>query len=118
MAPLRTTILLTFCLAMSACSSQEDQTRKAVARGHAIAEKWCNECHRISPDEPTGSQPGHILARQVEGPSFMEVATRPNVDRDYLNTLAHETFLPMPTFRLPKNEQEDVMSYILSLKSQ
>jgi len=48
----------------------------------------------------------------------MEIAERPNLDREYLTGLAHEFYTPMPTFRLPKNEQEDVMTYILSLKGQ
>ena len=118
MASYRSLIPLAVCLALCACSSPEEQHREAVVRGHAIAEKWCSECHRISTDQPSGSRAGHILPPPVNAPSFMEVAERPNIDRDYLNGLAHEFYTPMPTFRLPKNEQEDVMTYILSLKGQ
>jgi mono/diheme cytochrome c family protein len=118
MTSLRSLIPLVLCLAVTACSSVEDQHRQAVVRGQAIAEKWCSECHRISTDQPSGSRAGHILPPPVNAPSFMEIADRPNIDREYLSDLAHEFYTPMPTFRLPKNEQEDVMTYILSLKGQ
>jgi hypothetical protein len=118
MASFRRFIPLALCIGLGACSSAEQQNRQAIVRGHATAEKWCSECHRISRDQPTGSRAGHILPPPVNAPSFMEIADRPNVDRRYLFELAHEFYTPMPTFRLPENEQDDVMAYILSLKGQ
>ena len=118
MIQFRTSMPIAVLLALSACSSPEQQNRESVVRGHAIAEKWCSECHRIARDQPSGSRAGHILPPPVQAPSFMEIADRQTVDRRYLFELAHEFYTPMPTFRLPDNEQADVMAYILSLKGQ
>lgn len=104
-------IALTLCSCLSACLSAEDRHQQAVDRGHVVAERWCSDCHRISRDR-------HGLQSPVSAPSFMEVADRPNLDRAYLTSLAHEFYFPMPAFRLPQHEQDDVTTYILSLKGQ
>jgi len=48
----------------------------------------------------------------------MEIAEYPNVDRAYLRGLASEFYFPMPAFHLKETDQEDVISYILSLRGQ
>lgn len=48
----------------------------------------------------------------------MEVAENPHADRAYLRGLASEFYFPMPAFHLKDADQEDVISYILSLKGQ
>ncbi len=86
-------------------------------RGHYVAERWCSECHRIAPDEPSGMRPGHVLPPPVEAPSFMAIAARPEVDAAWLQHFLSDVHLPMPTYRLTDDERGTVIAYILSLKS-
>jgi mono/diheme cytochrome c family protein len=86
-------------------------------RGHAVADRWCAECHRIAADQPSGSRAGHILPPPVEAPSFMAIAARPGVDAAYLRHFMMDLHLPMPTYRLSAAEQDSVIRYILSLKT-
>jgi mono/diheme cytochrome c family protein len=86
------------------------------SRGRAIADTWCSECHRISPDQPSGSRPGHIMPPPVTAPSFMSVAARPGIDAAQLRAFMADLHPPMPTFRLSATEKEDVIAYILTLQ--
>ncbi|MFQ5971064.1 MAG: hypothetical protein ACE5Q3_01955 [Alphaproteobacteria bacterium] len=79
------------------------------ARGHALAERWCADCHRVSPRQEA--------TRYAGAPSFMAVAARPEVDADYLTRFMAEVHVQMPTYRLFPDEQKDVMIYLLSLRS-
>jgi mono/diheme cytochrome c family protein len=85
------------------------------SQGHRVAEDWCAECHRVSPDQPSGMRPGHVLPPPVDAPSFMTIAHKPYADRAYLSRFLSELHLPMPTFRLSAEEREDVIAYLLSL---
>jgi len=86
-------------------------------RGHQIAEQWCAECHRVSPDDPSGSRAGHILPPSMPGPAFMTIADRPGTDARSLRHFMDELHLPMPTYRFRPPEQDDIIAYILSLKT-
>lgn len=84
--------------------------------GRKIAEQWCSECHRVTPDQPSGARPGHVLPSPMPGPNFMDIAARPGIDREWLRRFSDELHLPMPIYRLPVDQQDAVISYILSLK--
>lgn len=99
---------------VAACSISASDAGK----GRVIADRWCAECHRVAPDQPSGSRAGHILPPTVEGPSFMSVAARPEVNSSYLRRFMAGLHLPMPTYRLDIAEQESVIDYILSLKEE
>ena len=101
-------------LPVAACQMPGDAARDSIARGHAVAQQWCSGCHRISRDQPgLAGKPAW-----TQGPSFLEIASNPNIDREYLRTLATEFYLPMPAFHLRRQDQEDVIFYILALKDQ
>jgi len=85
-------------------------------RGRYVAVKWCAECHRVAPDQPSGMRPGHILPPQVVAPSFMEIAARPETSAQSLDRFLGDLHLPMPTYRLREDERSTVIAYILSLK--
>src|SRR5579863_6082919 len=85
-------------------------------RGQYVATKWCSECHRIAPDQPSGMRPGHILEPSVGAPSFMDIAARPGVSATSLDHFLSDVHLPMPTYRLSEDERRTVIAYILSLK--
>jgi len=86
-------------------------------RGHRIAEQWCAECHRVSPDDPSGARAGHILAPSMPGPAFITIADRPGTDARSLRHFMDELHLPMPIYRFRPSEQDDIIAYILSLKT-
>jgi mono/diheme cytochrome c family protein len=109
-------VALVFCLPLAACmvSGRADDS---VRRGHAVAQQWCSGCHQVSRDQkpPVLAEGRPAWAR---APSFMEIAEDTKVDRSYLHGLASEFYFPMPAFHLKEADQEDVISYILSLKGQ
>jgi mono/diheme cytochrome c family protein len=100
-------VLLVF---LAACVDLDAQGPKKpvpdAAKGGALVENWCSECHRVSPEQgPTiGS----------EAPSFMNVlAVR---DEAFLRRFMSEQHLPMPTFRLLDEHRADVLAYFERLR--
>jgi mono/diheme cytochrome c family protein len=85
-------------------------------RGHYVAEKWCSECHRVAPDQPSGMRVGYVLPPAVDAPSFMAIAGLPETTADSLARFIDALHLPMPTYRLREDERRQVIAYILSLK--
>jgi len=68
----------------------------------------------------TGKQIATIGARSAiesRTPRFMQVAAKPSVDQAYLLGIVTELHLPMPTFRLSAEDQQDVIAYISSLRA-
>jgi hypothetical protein len=47
----------------------------------------------------------------------MQIAPRPYVDEAYLKGFVSELHLPMRTFRLSEEERQDVIAYIVLLKT-
>jgi hypothetical protein len=47
----------------------------------------------------------------------MQIAAKPYVDQAYPPGFVTELHLPMPTFHFSPEEQQDVIAYILSLRS-
>jgi mono/diheme cytochrome c family protein len=108
-------LALSLGLPLVACRAPEvPPDSNAVERGRAVAQQWCSDCHRISRDQQAGvTEPFWASA-----PSFMAIAQDPNVDRDYLRGLASKFYCPKTTCRLRKDDREDVVSYILSLRDE
>ena len=113
LAPTHLGAAVAIALAATGCHA----VQSPAARGHDIAEQWCAECHRVSPDDPSGSRAGHILPPSMPGPAFMTVADRPGTDARSLRHFMDELHLPMPTYRFRPEEQDDIIAYILSLKT-
>lgn len=78
-------------------------------RGRALAERWCAKCHAVAPGNQS-PEPGI--------PSFRRMAADPE------NTAkALRQFITLPHFEMPPQtlttaEIDDVIAYILSLRSQ
>jgi len=108
---------LALCLPLAACMAPDRTDSDSIRRGHAVAQQWCSGCHQVARDQPLPAlAPGRPAWSRA--PSFMEIAANPKVDREYLRGLATEFYFPMPAFHLREQDQEDVISYILALKSQ
>ena len=83
------------------------QTIGDPAAGRRLAEAWCAECHAI------GRESAGPLLR---GPSFADVAKRPKTTPLSLNVFLRSNHDNMPNIILKRDEADDIVAYILSLK--
>jgi mono/diheme cytochrome c family protein len=83
------------------------QTLGDPAAGQRLAAVWCSECHAI------GQQAADALRR---GPGFVEVANRPKTTPLSLNVFLRSNHDSMPNFILKRDEADDIVAYILTLK--
>jgi len=82
----------------------------SAARGLALAEKWCADCHRIGADQREVRRP------EMRAPDFAAVVARAEVDAAYLARFMEVQHLPMTVYRLASEEKADVVAYLVSLK--
>jgi cytochrome c len=77
--------------------------------GRAIAERWCTACHNIgSGDKPAASD---LI------PTFDSIARRPDLNRVQLETWIGNPHPPMPNLSLTRNEIDNLVTYIESLRT-
>jgi mono/diheme cytochrome c family protein len=80
------------------------------ARGRAVAERWCQECHVISP--------GHARSRDTatEVPSFMAIAKDPAQSDSRLRGFLSTPHATMPaSSALSRQEIDDLVAYFRGL---
>jgi len=89
----------------------------AVARGEQVARNVCSACHVATRDQPPGNVP-------AQGPSFTDIANRPDTSLKSLRHFIATTHwdmktLPatMPNPMLTDSQVSDVSHYILSLRT-
>jgi len=80
-----------------------------VSDGRAIAERWCVSCHDIGA--------GDTRTAKDVAPTFESVAHRPNLSREHLETWIGNPHPPMPNMHLTREEIENLVEYIESLKT-
>jgi len=80
-----------------------------VSDGRAIAERWCTSCHDIGA--------GDTRSAKDLAPTFESVARRDNFSRVQLETWIGNPHPPMPNLNLTRREVDNLVEYILSLKS-
>jgi mono/diheme cytochrome c family protein len=81
-----------------------------VLRGQALAERWCANCHVISRTADTGR--AEVL------PTFPAIADRKDITAERLKGVMSADHSRMPDFQLGARDQDDLVAYIFSLKSQ
>jgi len=101
--------LLAASFAALAASAQTDQSAGSVASGHAMAQRVCSECHLVPGAPPPTARRG--------GPPFREIANLPTTTEPGLRSLLRAPHAGMPMFRLTDREMDDLVAYILSLRS-
>jgi mono/diheme cytochrome c family protein len=111
--PFFPSVVLLCSLAPLECTEAGYQ-QVAQREGKRIAEDWCSECHRVSPDQLSRTRRGHVLPPPVAAPSFMQITAKPDANEAYLRNFVSELHLPMPTFRLSDEQRHDVIAYMLS----
>lgn len=77
--------------------------------GRAIAERWCVSCHDIGA--------GDTRSAKDMAPTFESVAHRANLSREHLETWIGNPHPPMPNLHLTREEVDNLVEYIQSLKT-
>ena len=77
------------------------------ANGKEIARRVCVTCHVVTPDQKNGND-------QV--PTFMAIAEKYANKRDFLQAFLVEPHRPMPDLALTRQEVQDLIAYIESLR--
>jgi len=78
--------------------------------GSAFALKYCAECHAVKSGEVFSPNPG--------APSFTSVAKTSGMTGRDLAAWLDSSHPPMPNFMLHAEQRDNVIAYILSLKSE
>ena len=73
-------------------------------RGQRLAEQWCSNCHAV---ERRGSD---------SVPTLQQIANLPNRDAAMLRTFLTNPHPPMPPFSIARNDIDDLVAYITSLR--
>jgi mono/diheme cytochrome c family protein len=80
-----------------------------IAAGRHIAETWCAACHQIDLRQPETSG---------KAPGFAQVAKLPSTTALALNVFLRSSHTDMPNYQLTRQETDDIVAFILSLKEQ
>ena len=83
------------------------QTQGSALRGHDLAKTWCAGCHLIEARE---------LRAKDAVPSFAAVAAMKSTTQLSLNAFLQTSHHNMPDWRLTRQQVDDVVAYILSLR--
>src|SRR6516164_5430522 len=79
-----------------------------VARGKAMAERWCANCHVVTSSATVGSANGLQ--------TFPALAADPAItDSKLRGAMTSQHGGRMPDFSLTKQEQDDLIAYVFSL---
>jgi mono/diheme cytochrome c family protein len=76
-------------------------------RGRVLAEQWCSQCHAVAPNEATGDP---------AAPDFPDIAQESSATAYALRVFLRTPHATMPNFILARDDIEDIISYILSLR--
>ena len=81
--------------------------RADAARGSALAEHWCSQCHGVRPNEASASP---------KAPRFSEIAAEPSATERSLRVFLRTPHVNMPNLILQPDDIDDLVDYILSMK--
>jgi mono/diheme cytochrome c family protein len=100
--------ILAFVALPAAAWAQDDVA--AISAGRALGLKWCSECHLVEKGQPT--PPSDAV------PSWYAVAKDPATTEAGLHAFFATPHKQMPNIMLTRQETDEIIAYILSLKSQ
>ena len=103
-------LVLLASVAMLAISVDHSKAQEIghVRAGFTLAQHLCAECHAIGKDK--------LQSPNEESPSFQAVASLPGMNGMALTAALNTSHRNMPNVILNRDEQADVIAYILSLK--
>ena len=79
-----------------------------VAAGKRLAETWCSSCHVVAPSAQTGASTGV--------PTFAAVARMPSTTPISLRAFLQTPHARMPDLHLNRDETDNLIAYILTLR--
>jgi mono/diheme cytochrome c family protein len=93
------------CIALLSFGASSEA--RDIENGQAIAERWCSQCHIVSPGQTT---PASDIV------TFSEIAKRFADDQSALSALLSDAHPPMPDMSLTRQEIADLVAFIGSLR--
>jgi len=76
--------------------------------GRVLAKYWCSSCHVTE-----RARLGTVVDSAA---TFFEIVGRPGRDADFLRSFLSDPHYPMPNFQLTRDEIDDLVAYLTSLK--
>ena len=105
--PINCGVIVAVLFALS--STADAQEVGNVEAGHAYAKKVCAECHAV--------ERGEKESPYLDLPTFQAVADSPGITERALAVWLQNPHPNMPNFILPQADMDNVIAYIMSLKS-
>ena len=93
--------------AMAAGGAAAQQVPGNAGSGHELAKSWCAGCHFVEPQE---------MRTKDAVPSFAAVAAMKSTTELSLQAFLQTSHHNMPDWRLSRQQLDDVIAYILSLR--
>lgn len=84
-----------------------------VGFGRSLVEEVCGECHRVS-QPPTAKPPP--MQEDLAAPDLVERMRDPGITEMALRSYLQTSHPVMPNIRLSREETDDVVAYLMSLK--
>jgi len=97
--------LLLALAAAGPVAAQQQGDRQA---GRRVAETWCRNCHVVGPE---GSGAANDAA-----PTFASIARMPSTTGMSLRAFLQTPHVRMPDYQFSREEMDDVIAYLLSLR--
>jgi mono/diheme cytochrome c family protein len=105
----RSRVALTAATILAASSfSLAAQEIGDVVAGKRLAETWCSSCHVVAPSAQAGASTGV--------PTFTAVASMPSTTPIALRVYLQTPHARMPDLHLSRDETDNLIAYILSLR--
>ena len=105
----RWALLIPIAATLAAGPAPPDQPGDAAA-GHRLAQSWCSACHMVDQSQTTGSANG--------APAFSAVAHMSSTTPMALHVFLQSPHSRMPNLQLSRDEIDDIVAYIVSLKNE
>jgi mono/diheme cytochrome c family protein len=101
--------ILALTLSIAASAANAEQLGNA-ADGLAYARAHCGECHGVEADQEDFSP-------NIDAPDFAVVANTPGMTERAVSVWLQTSHPTMPNLMIPDDVRDDLIAYIMSLKS-
>jgi mono/diheme cytochrome c family protein len=96
---------LSLAVALSLCAAAGGAFAQDLDNGRHLSERWCVECHAITP------APGKSKAR-----SFAAIAAKEKISTEMIASFLRLPHATMPNVPLRRSDAQDIAAFIMSMK--